>query len=355
MRDRVESASVLCVVLLCFDGAKRAAQIRRPLSKQLEQHGGAVLDAAIIRVDGEGKARVYDPQRTVAGLLTAALTWGVFGLLTSGLIGPIGWAVIGAVCGGLFAYYREQPLSGTQLRRIGEGLRRDSSAIVVFLKGGADQAVLSTAAAYEPTTAGLVEISAELSARVLAGAGGPTEVSTALPGGQLPAADTSTDKSTDKGALLTMLLVRLAGQRGVRQALAELAPAKTPDPSLPQVKHIKVVLESDPRGGVHAHSPNFGVRFSARSSLVSWVCWGSSWERSAASPVVAGSWASSGAAWSPASCGAPSASSPGRVTEPEGQPWFAEAALNEMRLLRAGAVVVPSAVRRAVQGQRLHH
>jgi hypothetical protein len=55
---------------------------------------------------------------------------GVFGLLTGGVIGPIGWAVIGAVCGGLFAYYREQPLSGTQLRRIGDGMRRDSSAIV---------------------------------------------------------------------------------------------------------------------------------------------------------------------------------------------------------------------------------
>jgi hypothetical protein len=42
--------------------------------------------------------------------------------------------VIGAVCGGLFAYYREQPLSGTQLSRIGEGMRPDSSAIVVFTK-----------------------------------------------------------------------------------------------------------------------------------------------------------------------------------------------------------------------------
>ena len=38
---------------------------------------------------------MHDPQRTVAGMLTAALTWGVFGLLTSGVIGPIGWAVIG--------------------------------------------------------------------------------------------------------------------------------------------------------------------------------------------------------------------------------------------------------------------
>ena len=264
VRDRAESASAsaLCVLLLCFDGAKRAAQIRRPLSKQLGQGGSAILDAAIIRVDGEGKARVHDPQRTVAGMLTAALTWGVFGLLTGGVIGPIGWAVIGGVCGGLFAYYREQPLSGTQLRRLGEGMRRDSSAIVVFTKGGADTVVRSTAAAYGPTTASLVAISGDLSARVLAGAGGPTEVSAAVSGGQSPPAETST--------LLNMLLVRLPGQHAARQALAELAPTKTPDPSLPQVAQVEVVLESDAQGGLHAHSPNFGVGFSAKSSLMSW-------------------------------------------------------------------------------------
>jgi uncharacterized membrane protein len=262
VRDRVGSASALCVLLLCFDGAKRAAQVRRPLSKQLEQQGSADLDTAIIRVDGPGKVRVYDPQRTVAGALTAALTWGVFGLLTSGIIGPVGWAVIGAVCGGLFAYYREQPLSGTQLRRIGEGMRPDSSAIVVFMKS-ADEALLPATAAYEPTTATLAAVSGELSARVMAGAGGPTDV-TAGPGGQLPAAA----KSSDRGTLLNMLLVRLPGQHTVREALPKLAATgKTPDPGLPQVE---VVLESDARGGLHVHSPNFGVGFSARSSLVSW-------------------------------------------------------------------------------------
>jgi hypothetical protein len=67
-----------------------------------------------------------------------------------------------------------------------------------------------------------------------------------------------------------MLLVRLPGQRAARQALAELAPAKTPDPSLPQVARVEVVLESDAQGGLHAHSPNFGVGFSAKSSLMSW-------------------------------------------------------------------------------------
>ena len=74
MRDRVESASVLCVLLLCFDGAKRASQILRPLSKQLEQQESAILDAAIIRVDGQGQARVHDPHCTVSSALTAALT-----------------------------------------------------------------------------------------------------------------------------------------------------------------------------------------------------------------------------------------------------------------------------------------
>jgi uncharacterized membrane protein len=214
MRERVGSGPALCALLLCFDGAKRATRIRRPLSKQLEQQGSAILDAAIIRMGDEGTARVHDPQRAVAGLLTAALTWGVFGLLSGGLIGPIGWAVIGAVCGGLFAYYREQPLSGTQLARIGEGMRPGSSAIVVFFKGGADEPVLSTAATYGPTTASLVAISGALSARVLAGADGRTEASTAAPGGQLPTADQSTAECT----LLNLLLVRLPGQHAVRQA-----------------------------------------------------------------------------------------------------------------------------------------
>jgi hypothetical protein len=67
-----------------------------------------------------------------------------------------------------------------------------------------------------------------------------------------------------------MLLVRLPGQHTVRQALSELAPAKTPDPGRPQVMQVEVVLESDAGGGLHVHSPNLGVRFSARSSLVSW-------------------------------------------------------------------------------------
>jgi hypothetical protein len=140
-------------------------------------------------------------------------------------------------------------------------MRPGSSAIVVFMKS-ADEALLPATAAYEPMTATLAAVSGELSARVLAAAG-PTEVA-AAPGGELPAAA----KSTVPDTLLNMLLVRLPGQHTVREALPKLAATgKTPDPGLPQVE---VVLESDAGGGLHVHSPNFGVGFSARSSLVSW-------------------------------------------------------------------------------------
>ena len=67
-----------------------------------------------------------------------------------------------------------------------------------------------------------------------------------------------------------MVLVRLPGQHTVRQALAELAPAKTPDPGLPEVSRSRWCSSLTRGGGLHVHSPNFGVRFSARSSLVSW-------------------------------------------------------------------------------------
>ena len=53
-------------------------------SKEVRSSGGALLDEAVLKVSGKGKALVYDPRRTMAGALTPALTWGVFGLVASG-------------------------------------------------------------------------------------------------------------------------------------------------------------------------------------------------------------------------------------------------------------------------------
>ena len=65
--------------------AKRAAQ-GPPAAGQADRAGGdAILDEVVLRVDAKHKAQVYDPRRVLAGTLTPALTWGLFGLLAGGL------------------------------------------------------------------------------------------------------------------------------------------------------------------------------------------------------------------------------------------------------------------------------
>ena len=93
--------------LACFAGAKRAAKIHRELNKRIEQGGDAILDEVVVKVNAKHKAQVHDPRRTLAGTLTPALTWGLFGLLAGGLKSLAVWAVVGAICGGLYAYYSE--------------------------------------------------------------------------------------------------------------------------------------------------------------------------------------------------------------------------------------------------------
>jgi len=64
------------VLLACFQGRKRAARVRRPLSEQIKAAGAEILDEFMLTVTPKGKARVYDPRRAMAGTLTPALTWG---------------------------------------------------------------------------------------------------------------------------------------------------------------------------------------------------------------------------------------------------------------------------------------
>src|SRR5215470_11394791 len=109
----------LGVLLACFGTLKAAAAARRPLDEDLRSRGGAILDTVVMKVNAKHRASVYDPRRVVQGTLTAALTWGVFGLLSGGLASLAVWAIIGAVCGGLFAYVNEHILTKTQLTRLG--------------------------------------------------------------------------------------------------------------------------------------------------------------------------------------------------------------------------------------------
>ena len=143
----------LGVLLVCFDKLKAAAQARHFLDHKLRSGGDALLDTVILQVNAKHKVSVYDPRRVVQGTLTAALTWGLFGLVSGGLKSLAIWAILGAVCGGLWAYYTEHLLKKHELARIGTGLPASSSALATFAGTSDPRRLLAATAPYSPAAA----------------------------------------------------------------------------------------------------------------------------------------------------------------------------------------------------------
>ena len=253
-----ESAGTpLGLLLVCLDGAGQASKIRKALGKQTHESGGLILDEVILRVNGKGKALVYDPRRTVAGALTPALTWGVFGLLTGGgLSGLVTWAIIGGVCGGLAGYYLEHSLTKNELERIGRRLPTDSSAIAMFVRTPDAEAILGSTATYQPTAVSLATIEEDLSARVWNSAANPTEPPSAPPKTPQP----------DATPLVSMMILRYKGQHSVRDANARMRKDKAVQP--------EILFEVDKHGKKRVSAPTTGTAATAKSGAPWWAAFG---------------------------------------------------------------------------------
>ena len=134
----------LGMLLACFAEPKVAAKARRPLDQKLRSGGDVVLDTVVLKVNEKHKPSVYDPRRVLAGTLAPALTWGLFGLITSGVQGLVIWAVLGALCGWLFTYYSYsvRHVTKAQLAQIGTRLPVDSSALLTFAETSDPRRVL---------------------------------------------------------------------------------------------------------------------------------------------------------------------------------------------------------------------
>ena len=73
------------VLLACFEGHQRAGKSRRQLGRRIKGGGGRdPRRSGRQRKRRRARLRTEDPRRVVAGTLTPAVTWGVFGLLASG-------------------------------------------------------------------------------------------------------------------------------------------------------------------------------------------------------------------------------------------------------------------------------
>lgn len=253
------NAREVAVVLLCFAGKKAASTHQDPLQEGLRSAGDTVLQTTILQVDAKQKASVHDPRRVVMGTLTAALTWGLFGLIagTNKLESTVIWAALGAICGGLYAYATEHVLTKDELSRIGRSLAPDSSALVMYTETDDPARALAAAATYTPTTASIAAIDADLVPRVFAGTS-PVEI---------PAGRSSGAPMVEATTGLSMLLVRYPEPK----TAAQVAKSASKGGVAPQ---IELVIETDRNGHRRVTDPTRGTAAWARSDVVSWGLFG---------------------------------------------------------------------------------
>lgn len=237
------------VVLACFDGRRTAGRSRRRLSAEVKAGGARILDEVVLVSSERGKARVYDPRRTVAGTLTPALTWGVFGLVASGgsWKSLVIWAVVGAVCGALYAYYAEHLLTKHDLQRLGRQLSADSSALMMAAVAPDAGALDAAATGAHATVASVVTIGPDLSATVR---GAPT--------------------GDDRDTILNMLVIRYRGAQTAQRVFADVGGKSAPPPTV----ETELLIHTDRDGRCHVASPSAGARTFAESDLVAWGAFG---------------------------------------------------------------------------------
>lgn len=252
----------LAVLLACFPGAKAAGKARKPLDAQLRSAGDVMLDTTVVKVDAKHKASVHDPRRVVVGTLTAGLTWGLFGLVTGGWLSLVIWAVLGALCGGGYAYYGEHLETKAELAHIGARLPARSSALLTFAETSDPRRLLAATADHTPSVASIAAIGDDLSARVFAGAGNPIEVSSSSGAHAL-----SAEQTTAVG----MIMVRYPAVDTAKHVAARIAKSNGKAPDATQVD---LVVETDRDGHRHAHTPKLGLAAMTKSDIVSWGAFG---------------------------------------------------------------------------------
>jgi len=257
----------VAVALLCFADEKGAAKARKPLEATLQSNGDTTLQTTILRVNAKHKASVHDPRRVLAGTLTAALTWGLFGLLagTDKIESAVVWALLGALCGGVYAYTSEHLLTNSELTRIGRRLAAGSSALVAYAEASDPQRLLAAAGAYGPSTASVASIDPDLDARVFAGTTAPVEVSNGSPRAQL---------APDETSVLSMIVSRYSDPKAATRVAAQVARRKSRRGHTPE---IELVIETDAGGHRHVTDPHSGTAAWARSDTVSWGAFGLVW------------------------------------------------------------------------------
>jgi len=145
---QVQDITDIVLMIYSLDEAGAAGDALRALKPLADRDANAVLNAAMLVKDADGKTSLKELEDVGAshGALFGAVTGGIIGLV-GGPIGVVVGAAAGAATGGIAARKIDMGFPDEYLQKLQDRLRPDSSAIVALVKKeGTDKvtAVLST-------------------------------------------------------------------------------------------------------------------------------------------------------------------------------------------------------------------
>jgi uncharacterized membrane protein len=132
MEDTMSDVPIQLIVA-AFKDPNGASQALQALKQAKKEHWIAIKDAAVLTKDAQGKLHIKETKDMGGG--KGAVIGGVIGGALGVLAGPIGWAALGgAAIGGLAAKLSDGGFNDARLKKLGEGLTPNSSAIVAVIE-----------------------------------------------------------------------------------------------------------------------------------------------------------------------------------------------------------------------------
>jgi uncharacterized membrane protein len=126
--------------------------------------GYAVLAHAVVEVNDKGKVHVHEPGHGVLAGTVGAATGGLLALI-GGPAGVLAWAVAGGAIGGAIGHHFGRAIPVEDLKKLGEQMDPNSSAIVVLVEDVASEQVVDSMEAYNANVVTLT-VGDELSGQI---------------------------------------------------------------------------------------------------------------------------------------------------------------------------------------------
>jgi uncharacterized membrane protein len=137
------------LVVITFDNADEAGQVRDSLHSAQKSGGLSLNDSAVVVKDADGKIHVKN--EVDRGVKVGAVGGGVLGLLLAGIFFPFAGIIVGALGGAAVGALANMGISKKFVKQVGDDLDPNNSALFIIIRSGDPDMVAAVLRPYKGT------------------------------------------------------------------------------------------------------------------------------------------------------------------------------------------------------------